>query len=68
MLLHGADVHEVTRYGDTALIFASRFSQASTVRLLIEHGAKVDHVNDRSETALLCAGDRGKADIIEVLI
>lgn len=68
LLLHGADVHAPTKYGDTALIFASQFCQASTVQLLIECGAKVDHVNDRGETALLCAADRAKADVIEVLV
>lgn len=68
LLRYKADVHSPTKYGDTALTYASQFCQARTVQLLIDSDSKINHANDRGETALHLAADRGRADVIRVLL
>lgn len=51
----GADVKASNNFGDTPLIFSSRFLNYKTTDYLLDHGAQVTHQNDHGATPLMLA-------------
>jgi ankyrin repeat protein len=69
LLTAGADVHAVTRSGDTCLHIAARYSySAPVVCLLIKAGADMNAVNRVGKTAAQIAHDAGNTLIEQLLI
>ncbi|MFC1833640.1 sigma 54-interacting transcriptional regulator [Thermodesulfobacteriota bacterium] len=56
------------RYGDTALIEATRQKHSEIVRLLIEEGAEIDISNTVGRTALMVAAAEGNAELTSFLL
>ena len=69
LLGYGASVHDVNRYGKTALHKAAYCGHGSFVKLLLDHGARVDAASANGLTALHhAAGCVLHSDAVDVLI
>ncbi len=69
LLRAGVDVNAVTRYGVTALTYASRHGHTAVVKLLLDAGANVNAA-DRfyHGTPLSAAASEGHAEIVRLLL
>lgn len=68
LLEHGANLHSISRGGDTVLFMPSQFGEADLVQKLIELGIDVNHQNNDGVTALMCAAGIGKMDHVKIFI
>lgn len=69
LLKKGADVRQVDRFHNTALLIASRASTSChTFLKLIHSGSVVDHADETGGTALMYAARKGNLDLVSILI
>ena len=66
-LMAGADINAKDKWGNTALMLASRYGHTDIVKMLIEAGANVNVKDKNGNTALELAKDKGHTKIIELL-
>jgi hypothetical protein len=67
-LSEGADIHDTTDSGGTALMYAAECGNLEIVKFLIETGADLAPVNKWNQTALDCAVFRNHADVVKFLL
>jgi len=58
-MILGADIHDATRYGNTALHAAMSQDRVNTALLLCHHGASITTMNNSGETPLRTAARVG---------
>ncbi len=64
----GADIHERSSNGLTALWLASRFNHLGLVELLLKKGAKVDAADNEGFTPLCMASKHGHLETVKLLL
>ncbi|HYK34338.1 ankyrin repeat domain-containing protein [Alloacidobacterium sp.] len=67
LLEGGADVNASQHGGYTPLLQAAAAGKKDVVLLLLEHGARPDCLCDRGKSAADYAGERGHAEVVEIL-
>ena len=65
---NSADINVKTEYGNTALIYASRFGYLDIVKYLVENGANINAKNRWDSTALMRASNNVHIEIVKVLL
>jgi ankyrin repeat protein len=68
LLRHGEDPNQRRSDGTPVLIIAARRSSAAAADALIQFGAEVDATDPRGRTALMHAVERGRMDVVTVLL
>jgi ankyrin repeat protein len=68
LIQNGANVNEMTRDGNTALILAANLNKLKLVKLLLSKGAGVNAQNQKGDSALIVASTKGYAELICPLI
>jgi ankyrin repeat protein len=68
MLSEGKSPNDPDDSGNTALIYAAKFSNVTMVQILLQHNADPDHRDQFGNTALHWAAEQGDIDIIRYLI
>ena len=67
-LARGGDPNERNSHGWTLLMRAAHFSEPEVLEALIAGGAALDRRNIVGETAVFLAAERGRRDIVELLL
>ena len=68
LIKDGANIEKKDTFGQTALIWASRYRRVEVVKTLLSRGAKVDEKDNDGDTALLDASKNGYVKIVKTLI
>ena len=67
VLEKGANINTKNEFGETALIWASRFDHEEIARLVLEKGANPHIQDSQGETALMIAEEAGWTDIVQLI-
>ena len=68
LIKDGANIEKKDTFGQTALIWASRYRRVEVVKTLLSRGAKVDEKDNDGDTALMWASANGHVEVVEALI
>lgn len=68
LLTAGADVNQVNRYGDSALILAALNGHLLVVNWLLAKSAEVNKTNNNGETPLMLAARFGRFEVVDTLL
>jgi hypothetical protein len=68
LLRHGEDPNQLRSDGTPVLVIAAMRSSAAAADALIQNGAEVDATDPRGRTALMHAVERGRMDVVTVLL